>query len=141
MKELDGLDLIETPSATLVPTRVATFEVLPIKMGKFKRFAALALPMAEEAMACMEGQGDVVLLIENHESALIEITGLCSSFTSAHYDEMYPDDFVALVLATLEANTDFFVKNLMPRLKDRVASIKARIDKATAAVGLVKSNA
>lgn len=134
-----GLEVLDDVPSTKPLT--SQFAVSPIRMGKLRQFAVVALPMIEQVMACMEGKGNLVELIENHEQSVIDLVALSSTFTKADYDEMMPDSFMDLVMEVVEVNADFFARNLMPRLKDRLGSIKARLAQAKAMIGQTQSSA
>lgn len=136
-----GLEVLEAIVPLEVVTRQGTFSVAPIKMSKFKRFASLAWPLVEELMGLLDGAGDSAMLIEKHEPALVELLELSSDMTRAHYEEMYPDEFLKMVLAVVEVNMDFFVQNLIPVLGSRAGAIKDRLDKTLAKAGLTVSSA
>ena len=136
-----GLEVLEAITPLIVPTRQGDFNVAPIKMAKFKRFATLAWPLVEDVVALIDGAGDGPALIEKHEPVLVELLELSSDMTRAHYEEMYPDEFLRVVIGMVEVNMDFFVRNLIPMLGSRAAAIKERMDKALAKAGLTVSSA
>ena len=137
-----GLEVLEPIVPLSVPTRQGVFTVAPIKMSKFKRFATLAWPLVEDLMGLLDGAaGDSAVVIEKHEPALVELLELSSDMTRAHYEEMYPDEFLKMVLGVVEVNMDFFVQNLIPMLGSRAGAIKERLDKTLAKAGLTVSSA
>ena len=136
-----GLEVLEPIVPLPVQTRQGVFTVSPIKMAKFKRFATLAWPLVEELMGLLDGAGDSAQIIEKHEPTLVELLELSSDMTRAHYEEMYPDEFLKMVLGVVEVNMDFFVQNLIPMLGSRAGVIKERLDKTLEKAGLTVSSA
>lgn len=136
-----GLDVLEPVVPVNVQTRQGTFEVSMIKMSKFRRFAMLAWPLVEDLMGLIDGVGDFEKLIDQHEPALIELLTLSSTMQQADYSEMYPDDFLRMVLAVVEVNMDFFVQKLIPMIGSRSGAIAERIAKVLGKAGLTASSA
>ena len=136
-----GLDVLEPIVPLLVKTRKASFDVSPVKMVKFKQFATLAWPLVEDVMALIDGTGNGPAFIEKHETALIDMLALSSEFTADHYAEMYPDEFLKLVIGMVEVNMDFFARNLIPMLGSRAQGIKEKIEASIKKLGLKASNA
>jgi hypothetical protein len=121
-------DLISTDvPEMIVTTRVGEFTVTPVRMGQFKAFSAVAAPVVGDVTDYMDGAGDLVELIDKHESSLFTMTTICSGLTQDQYQQMMPDDYVELVGAVVEINTDFFVRNLLPKVAGRVQSIMSRV--------------
>ncbi len=146
MEELKGLDVLEDVKSINVVTRIGDFSFSPIKMGKFKSFATLALPLVNELMDLSDSVGNIVALIEKHEQPLIDLIAIgCDSFSREQYEDLYPDEFVVLVTTLIEVNMDFFVRNLLPKIAGQMETFKAKMgqakDKVFKQVGLPKSSA
>lgn len=136
-----GLEVLEPIKPITVITRVGSFDVSTIKMKSFKQFAMLAWPMVEDIMGLVDGKGDVARVIGEHFPALVELISLTSTVTPADCDEMHPDDFLAMALAVVEVNMDFFVQNLIPMLGSRAAGIKDKLELTLGKAGLTVSSA
>ena len=121
-------DLIDNESPKIiVKTRVGEFTVEPVRMGKFKAFAQAAMPCANDVMAYLDNGGDLVTLIDRHEENMFLMASICSGLTKEQYDQLLPDDYLAIVGAVIEINADFFVRNLLPVVAGRIQSITERV--------------
>lgn len=134
-------DLIENESLKIaVKTRIGDFVVQPVRMGKFKAFAQAAMPCANDVMAFLDTPKlddtagikqpdsiDLVTLIDRHEENMFLMASICSGLTKEQYDQLLPDDYLAIVGAVIEINADFFVQNLLPAVAGRIQSITERV--------------
>ena len=135
-------DLIDNESLKIiVKTRIGEFTVEPVRMGKFKAFAQAAMPCANDVMACLDNGGDLVALIDQHEEPLFVMASICSGLTKDQYDQLLPDDYLAIVGAVIEINADFFVQNLLPAVAGRIQSITERVRNIVSkTAGMTQSN-
>lgn len=139
-----GLEILEEIEKA-VETRIGNFTIMPVPMRNFKRFTTLVAPLYEDLMAVYDNKGSgLEALIENHESTIIELITLSSSFTKDDYEKekFYSDDFIKLILAVVELNMDFFVHSLLPKVKQQVMDMasRARSLKESAQTGETPSN-
>lgn len=148
-------DLIDDKSLEIaVKTRVGEFTVQPVRMGKFKTFAQAAMPCANDVMAFLDAPKsddtvgikqpdgiDLVTLIDRHEENMFLMVSICSGLTKDHYDQLLPDDYLAIVGAVIEINADFFVQNLLPAVAGRIQSITERVRNiASKTAGMTQSS-
>lgn len=148
-------DLIENESLKIaVKTRIGDFVVQPVRMGKFKAFAQAAMPCANDVMAFLDTPKlddtagikqpdgiDLVTLIERHEENMFLMASICSGLTKEQYDQLLPDDYLAIVGAVIEINADFFVQNLLPAVAGRIQSITERVRNIVSkTAGMTQSN-
>lgn len=136
-----GLEVLEQPQGVTVVTTQGSFIVNTIRMHKFKRFATLAWPLAQDAMGLLDGGGNFGEFIEKHEESVSQLLILSSNLTTQKYEQFYLDDALKMVLAVVEVNMDFFVQNLIPMISSRAGAIKERLDKTLAKAGLTVSSA
>lgn len=133
--------LIDVVEEIVVKTRIGEFTVQPVRMGKFKAFAQAAMPCANDVMAYLDHGGDLVALIDRHEEPLFVMTSICSRLTKDQYDQILPDDYLAIVGAVIEVNADFFVQNLLPAVAGRIQSITERVRNIVSkTAGMTQSN-
>lgn len=148
-------DLIENESLKIaVKTRIGDFVVQPVRMGKFKAFAQAAMPCANDVMAFLDTPKlddtagikqpdgiDLVTLIDRHEENMFLMASICSGLTKEQYDQLLPDDYLAIVGAVIEINADFFVQNLLPAVAGRIQSITERVRNIVSkTAGMTQSN-
>lgn len=126
MSDSDLSVIFETKSRD-VQVGENTVTVTPIKMGNLQAFTQAIKPIASDVLDAMEGSGDLLTTIELHGERMIEAVRIGTGIERQRLDEMLPDDFVRLASAVVEVNADFFIKRLLPAMKQEVETLQDRV--------------
>lgn len=98
-----------------VPTRNGTVEVWPLKMRQIAPFARVVGDLVPLALS-----GQYVVMIATHEVTVRQAVMIGTGLDAEALDELYPDEFLALVVAVIVVNSDFFIYRLLPAIKGAV---------------------
>ncbi|MEC7121205.1 MAG: hypothetical protein VXW65_15060 [Pseudomonadota bacterium] len=124
------MNTLTIPSITIKTRTCGDISLEPVRMGKLKQFSDAVEPMIGEIMAMVDGAVDqtvITKLIRDHyDSALHLVTLLCPA-TKEQLDDMLLDEFVEVVGAAVEINTDFFVQSLLPAVLSKVGKLKSML--------------
>jgi hypothetical protein len=88
-------------------------DVAPVKVKDLPAFLAAVEPIAREL-----ARGDILAALAKHADRVIEATCIGAGVERAWLEAQTPDVLVDLAAKVLEANADFFVKNVLPRVSD-----------------------
>lgn len=101
-------------------------DIQPIKVRDLPRFLKAIEPIAAELAA-----GDIVGAFMRHADAVIEATAIGAGVERAWLEEQTPDVLVDLAARVLEANADFFVRAVLPRIQAAADRIAATVQTAS----------
>jgi hypothetical protein len=68
----------------------------------------------------------------HHADTLITVTAIGAGVDRAWLEEQTPDVLIDLAAQVVEANVDFFVRSILPRIQDAARRVTAAIDGGTA---------
>lgn len=105
--------------------------VEPMKMAVIKKFSEAVKPVfgqLAEMATNKEKQQNIPELITEHYDDLAGLVCIASPVTKDAIDNMYPDEFIQLVGACIEVNADFFMKSLMPALKETLDGLRIKLN-------------
>lgn len=134
------MQTLAIPSITVKTRTAGDITLEPVRMGKLKQFTDMVEPMIGDIMSMIDGadQAMIMRLIKEHyDGVLILVTLLCP-ITKEQLDDMLMDDFVEIVGAAVEINTDFFVQSLLPAVLAKVGNLKNMLAQLT---GMTESSA
>lgn len=123
----DDLSVVFEPTTQTVTIGQDQITVTPIRIGKLQAFTQAIKPIASDVLDAMEGSGDLLTTIELHGDRMIEAVQVATGLERGKLDEMLPDDFVRLTSAVVEVNADFFIKRLLPAMKQEVESLREKV--------------
>ena len=120
-------DALAVLAPAAVPVTVAgrTFEVAPIRVKDLPAFARTIEPIARDLLA-----GDVAGALARNADALIAATAIGARVERDWLDEQTAEELVALAIAVVEVNADFFVRRLLPRLTQTAETLTQRLQAA-----------
>lgn len=98
-------------------------EIVPIKVRDLPAFVSAVEPIARELAA-----GDILGALARHADGVIDATAIGAGVDRAWLEDQTPDVLVDLAAQVLEANADFFVHRVLPRLEaaaERLAAMQA----------------
>jgi hypothetical protein len=124
----EELEII-TPAEKTVTFAGKEITVSPIRMGKLQAFTAAVKPIANDVIEALsgDGSGDLLLTIELHGDRMIRAVSVATGISEAELGDAMPDDFIALASAVIEINADFFVRRLLPSVKQAVEGLQATL--------------
>lgn len=123
----DELSVVFEPTTRTVIIGQDQITVTPIRIGKLQAFTQAIKPIAADVLDAMEGSGDLLTTIELHGDRMIEAVQVATGIERGKLDEMLPDDFVRLTSAVVEVNADFFIKRLLPAMKQEVETLREKV--------------
>ncbi len=97
--------------------------ITPVTVGDLPAFFAAIEPIAAEVAS-----GDILGALMRHADAVIAATAIGARVDRAWLEAQTPDVLVDLAAQVLEANADFFVHRVLPRLEaaaERLAAMQA----------------
>lgn len=106
------------------------YTIKPITVGQVPRLLRLLGPAISEFSGGALDKDLVVTMLSEHGDQLLEAVALMSNAPQDVVGAMTPDDFIALAMAVVEVNTDFFVNRLVPTMEDlpeKITDLKASI--------------
>lgn len=101
--------------------RMVPAPIEPVRVGELPRFLAAVEPIARDVAA-----GDLAGALMRNADALIEATAVGARVERAWLEQQTADVLVELAASVVEANADFFVRQVLPRINaaaDRIARI------------------
>lgn len=101
---------------------MTTPALTPIKVKDLPAFLAAIEPIARELE-----RGDLLAAIARHADAVITATAIGAGVERAWLEEQTPDVLVDLAAQVMEANADFFVRNVLPRLTAAAEKLTATV--------------
>lgn len=102
-------------------------KIKPITVGAVRDFTLAVKPIASDIMAAVNGSGDLILTLELHADRMIDAVSIGAGLSLDEVRSLQLDDFVRLAAAIIEVNTDFFVKRLLPTVKQEVAELQEKV--------------
>lgn len=96
--------------------------VEPVKVKDLPAFLAAIEPIARELAA-----GDVLAALAKHADSVIEATAIGAGVDRAWLEAQTPDVLIDLAARVLEANADFFVRRVIPRLQVAAEKLAATL--------------
>jgi len=123
----DDLSVVFEPTTRTVTIGQDQITVTPIRIGKLQAFTQAIKPIASDVLDAMEGSGDLLTTIELHGDRMIDAVQVATGIERGKLDEMLPDDFVRLTSAVVEVNADFFIKRLLPAMKQEVETLREKV--------------
>ena len=105
-----------------------TPDIAPIKVKDLPAFLAAIEPIAQEL-----ARGDILAALARHAERVIEATAIGAGVDRAWLEEQTPDVLVDLAAQVLEANADFFVRSVLPRINQAAETLAGVV--ATASGG------
>ena len=121
------------PSITVKTRTVGDITLEPVRMSNLKQFTDAVEPMIGEIMSVMDGADQTVImrLIKEHYDGVLHLVTLLCPATKEQLDSLLLDEFVEVVGAAVEINTDFFVRSLLPAVLAKVGNLKGMLAKLT----------
>lgn len=124
----DDLSVIFDDQARAVTIgRDRQIQIKPITVGAVRDFTLAVKPIAADVMAAVNGSGDLMLTLELHADRMIDAVSIGAGLPLDEVRGLQLDDFVRLAAAIIEVNTDFFVKRLLPTVKQEVAELQDKV--------------
>ena len=105
-----------------------TQTITPIRVRHLPAFLAALEPVARELE-----RGDILAALARHADRVIEATAIGAGVDRAWLEEQTPDVLVDLAAQVLEANADFFVRSVLPRINQAAETLAGVV--ATASGG------
>jgi len=114
------------------PEKIVTFmgeqiTVSPVNIGRLQAFTAAVRPIANDLIEAVNGSGDLLMTIELHGDRMIRAVSVATGIPDETVAKAMPDEFIALAAAVVEINADFFVRRLLPSLKQAVDGLRERL--------------
>jgi hypothetical protein len=97
--------------------------VSPIRMGKLQAFTIAVKPIAQDLIAALSGEGDLLATIEQHGDKLIEAVHIATGVPRETLEGAQIDEFITLAAAVVEVNADFFARRLLPAVRGAVENL------------------
>lgn len=97
-----------------------TLDLQPVKVRDLPAFLAAVEPIARELAG-----GDLMGALVRQADRVIEATAIGAGVERAWLEAREADELVELAAAVIEANADFFVRRVMPRLTEAAEKIAA----------------
>lgn len=115
------------PIASEVQFGERRVSIAPLKVGQIPPFArALKGIESKFFSAVLEGDYSCLpALLADHGEGLISAAAVGSGLPVEELNNADADQFLALVVAVVKVNADFFVQRLIPAMKDAVAQAQA----------------
>lgn len=113
------------PEPIVVKTRAGEFPVSPITVGRLSSFAKACSPFIAKLDTGGGGTAQAVLLplLAEHGDAVLDAVAIGANIKREQVDALLPDDALALAGAVLEANLDFFLGQVVPRLQSVAGAV------------------
>lgn len=125
------------PEPLIVKTRAGEFAVSPITVGRLAAFSRAVAPfirqLSDPAKPFANAREAVLLLLAEHGDAVLDAVAIGVGIKREQVESLLPDDALALAGAVLEANLDFFLNQVVPRL----ASVAGAMQKTRGASSAV----
>lgn len=122
---MSGLDAL-APREKAITVAGRQLALRPIRMGKLSAFAEAAMPVAPLILA-----GRIAEAATEHYANISAALIIATGADQAWLDELFPDDYLRLVQAVVEVNSDFFLRRLAPLILVAQATIQAQVDQIT----------
>jgi hypothetical protein len=114
------------PEPIVVKTRLGEFPVSPITVGRLAAFSRAVSPFIGQLTGRGEGisvQALVLPLLAEHGDAVLDAVSIGANIKREQVDSLLADDAIALAGAVLEANLDFFLAQVVPRLQSVAGAV------------------
>lgn len=106
-----------------MPTKEEILEKIgPVKVKHLPLFFEVCEPVAAALMA-----GDIARALVQNADNVIEAVALGADVDRGWLDDQGSDVLVELLVAVMEANIDFFVKTLLPKIEAAAGAIEGMI--------------
>lgn len=115
------------PTPRKITVAGETIEVSPLRVRDLPAFLRDCEPLVAAIAA-----GDLRSALMHHADALITVTAIGAGVDRAWLEEQTPDVLIDLAAQVVEANVDFFVRSILPRIQDAALRVTAAIDGGTA---------
>lgn len=124
---MSDLDVIK-PAATSATFAGREVAITPLKVGQLPAFARAIKPLGGAIEAIASGQkalnvAGLLDLVADHGDAVIEATSIGSGVPRAELEQTTPDELIALAMAVLRVNADFFRGRLTPAVAAAAAKV------------------
>lgn len=117
MSDGNGMDVI-APAAHGVQFKGRVVEIRPLTVGQIP---GVMRALKGIDLASGFNMADVPALLADHGDALIGAVSIAAKLDRAEVESAEADEFLQLIAAVVEVNTDFFVHRLAPTI-ERVGS-------------------
>jgi hypothetical protein len=115
------------PEPIVVTTRLGEFPVSPITVGRLAAFSRAVAPfigqLGDPAKSFANAQGALLPLLAEHGDAVLDAVAIGANLKREQVDGLLTDDAIALAGAVLEANLDFFMAQVVPRLQSVAGAV------------------
>lgn len=129
-----GLAILAPAAHTFTHSSGETYRIGALKMGQLAAFAEAIKPFAGQFAAIANGEEvDVLGMMVSDGAALIQAASIASGIDKAELEQWDLADFASLTLLVVRVNLDFFVRRLLPMLKQELGSLRAEREKMPAA--------
>jgi hypothetical protein len=137
------MQTLNIPSITVKTRTAGDITLEPVRMGKLKQFTDAVEPMIGDIMSLVNDANQTVitnLIRQHYDNVLLLVTLLCP-VSKQQLDDMLMDEFVEIVGAAVEINTDFFVQSLLPAILQKVGNLKGALAQLQHVTGMTASSA
>lgn len=137
MTTATGLDLLTIPEK-VVEMHGRRWKITPVRVGRLAEFAAAANPLMDKLAAAIDGEGDLIEIISNNASSMIEVVSVGAGIPRDEVDDMLADEFIAVAAAVVTVNASFFISRLQAVLP-KMGRLMQAVQKKLADAGLTAS--
>lgn len=104
------------PAARRVLALGREIEVSPLRVGQLPKFAATVRPLSGAMMGLLDSFGpeQFLDLLADHGDAIIDAVSIGARVPRTDLEDADPADLLALALAVVKVNADFFGRRLLP---------------------------